>query len=431
MGRAPAVTMPVPAGDASGFPRDFLWGSATAAHQVEGDNRASDWWEYEQQGRLPYRSGEACRHYARFERDFDLARDLGQNAHRCSIEWSRIEPAEGQWDDDALAHYREVIAALRARGIEPVVTLHHFTNPAWFLRRGGWARRDSVALFSRYVERVSAALGQSVTWWLTINEPTVYAMEAYVLGEWPPCRAGAWRAAVTVLRNLARAHVAAYRILHRHRPDARVSFAHSAPVIEPCRHDRLADRLAATTRDAMLNREFFRLIGAHPREGHAANLDFVGLNYYTRNVVRSAGLGLGRLVGRACHEPHHGNDGAPGTMGWEVYPRGLLLTLRRFSRYGLPLVITENGIATDDEALRGEYLRQHLACVEQAIGEGLPVAGYFYWSLMDNFEWAHGFAPHFGLAAVDRATQARTLRPAAGVYAEWIRAHRDDPWPRQ
>jgi beta-glucosidase len=423
MGRDHAVTIPASTAAASRVPSGFLWGTATAAHQVEGDNRASDWWEYEQQARLPHRSGEACRHYDLFERDLDLVRDLGQNAYRCSIEWSRLEPAEGQWNDDALAHYQTVVAALRARGIEPVVTLHHFTNPAWFLRRGGWARRDSLAFFSRYVERVAAALGPSVAWWLTINEPTVYAMEAYVLGEWPPCRVHAWRTAVAVLRNLARAHVAAYATLHRHRPDARVSFAHSAPVIEPCRPDRLRDRLAAATRDAMLNREFFRLIGAHAGAGRARNLDFVGINYYTRNVVRSAGLGLGALVGHACHEPHHGNDGAPGTMGWEVYPRGLLTTLRRFARYGLPLVVTENGIATDDEDLRVEFLRQHLAGIQQAIDEGLPVAGYFYWSLMDNFEWAHGFAPHFGLAAVDRTTQARTLRPAARVYADWIRGH--------
>jgi beta-glucosidase len=404
MGRGPAVTPP-----------GFLRGAATSAHQVEGDNLNSDWWEYEEQGRVPHRSGDACRHYELFERDFDMARSLGQNAHRCSIEWARIEPVEGRWDEDALAHYRDVVAALAARGLEPVVTLHHFTNPAWFLRRGGWTRRDSVALFSRYVDRVAAALGPSVTWWLTINEPTVYAMEGYVLGEWPPCRAGAWLAAVAVIRNLARAHTAAYRILHRHRPDARVSFAHSAPVIEPCRRDRLADRLAAAIRDAMLNRAFFRLIGARPGAGPGMNLDFVGLNYYTRNVVRSAGLGLGAIVGRACHEPHHGNDGPVSTMGWEVYPAGLLATLRRFSRYGLPLLITENGIATDDEDLRREYLVHHLAGVAQALDEGIPVAGYLYWSLMDNFEWAHGFAPHFGLAAVDRVTGERTLRPGIGA----------------
>ena len=407
------------------FPPGFLWGTSTAAHQVEGDNLWNDWWDYEQRGSVPHHSAGACRHYELFEHDFDLARELGQNAHRFSIEWSRIEPDEGRWNPEALAHYGEVIRALTARGLEPIVTLHHFTNPAWFLRRGGWSRRDSSSLFARYVERVVSHLGSAVQYWLTVNEPTVYVMQGYILGEWPPCRTAAWLTAARVLRNLARAHVAAYRVLHRHRPDAKVGFAHSAPLIQPCDPARARDRLAAAGRDAVLNRAFLYLIGARTgRVGRTANLDLLGLNYYTRNVVRSSGWGLGALVGRACRLPHHGNDGPVSTLGWEVFPAGLRATLEDFSRYGLPMIITENGIATDDEALRGEYVVQHLAALGEAIEAGVDVIGYLYWSLIDNFEWAAGTTARFGLAAVDYTTQERTLRPAARHFERVCRENR-------
>jgi beta-glucosidase len=187
---------------ASGFPVGFLWGAASASHQVEGGNRWNDWWELEESGRLPHRSGDACRHYELYESDFDLARSLGHNAHRMSLEWSRIEPTDGQWNEAALEHYRRVIAAARARGIEPCVTLHHFTSPAWFAREGGWERGDSVARFARYVEYVAARVGRDVRYWLTINEPTVLVKRAYLGGSWPPCRPGAPLAGWRALRNL-------------------------------------------------------------------------------------------------------------------------------------------------------------------------------------------------------------------------------------
>jgi len=407
------------------FPPGFLWGAATAAHQVEGGNLWNDWWEYEQRGRVSYRSAAACRHYDLFEQDFDLARSLGQNAHRFSIEWSRIEPEEGAWNQEALAHYGKVVRALADRGLEPIVTLHHFTNPAWFLRRGGWSRGDSPAHFERYVARVAAHLGTAVKFWLTVNEPTVYVMQAYILGEWPPCLTSAWLAAGRALRNLARAHVAAYRILHRHGPDAKVGFAHSAPLIRPCDPARAQDRLAAAVRDAALNRAFFHLIGARRQSRRrAASLDFLGLNYYTRNIVRSSGWGLGAVVGRACRLPHHGDDGPASMTGWEIYPAGLRATLENFSAYGLPMMVTENGIATEDDTVRREYIRRHLAVLGEAIDAGIDVIGYLHWSLIDNFEWALGTTARFGLAAVDYETQERTVRPSARYFERVCRENR-------
>jgi beta-glucosidase len=399
------------------FPAGFLWGASTSSHQVEGDNRWNDWWEYEQRGQVPFRSGDACRQYELFERDFDLARMWHHNAHRFSIEWSRLEPVEGSWNDEAVAHYRQVIRSLRDRGLEPIVTLHHFTNPAWFTRRGGWLRSDSSKLFARYVERVDHELGDSVRFWVTINEPTVYAMQAYITGEWPPCEGWAWMKAARALRNLARAHCAAYRVLHRRRTDVMVGFAHSAPVVAPCDPARRRDRLAASLRDMVLNRAFFGLIAVHAwRLPENTALDFVGINYYTRAIVRSSGLGAGAWFGRVCEGDHH-DRGPISTMGWEVYPAGLTSTLERFSRYGLPLLVTENGIATDDEKLRHEFVVAHLAALGQALDRGVNVIGYLYWSLIDNFEWSFGTRPKFGLAAVNFETQERLARPCADVFA--------------
>jgi beta-glucosidase len=408
------------------FPAGFLWGAATSSHQVEGGNRWNDWWEYEEQGRVPYRSGEACDHYRLFERDFDLARSWGHNAHRLSLEWSRLEPAEGEWNGESFEHYRRVLQALTDRGLEPVVTLHHFTNPAWFTRRGGWARRDSPRLFSRYVDRVARELGASVTYWLTVNEPTVYVMQGFVTGEWPPCRKNAWLDAGLVLRHLARAHVDAFRLLHHCCPRALVGFAHSAPMIEPCRPARIPDRIAAAARDFILNREFFRLIGSRPDPVRPINraLDFIGVNYYTRNIVR-AGSGLGALVGRQCGADHH-DLGPLSTMGWEMYPQGLGATLDRFSEYGLPLLVTENGIATEDEDLRRRFLVQHVTAAGDALARGVNLIGYLYWSLIDNFEWAVGTDAKFGLAAVDFRAQERRPRPCAEDFATICRTNRLD-----
>ena len=279
------------------FPSGFLWGAATSSHQVEGNNRWNDWWEFEQSGILPYASGNACEHFERYESDFDLASSWGHNAHRLSIEWSRIEPTEGEFDAAALDHYVKVVAALRERCIEPVVTLHHFTNPAWFTRRGGWTNPESIELFARYVSAVASRLAEHVRFWLTINEPTVYVMRAYVKGDWPPCQPGSWLRAWRVLRNLCRAHVSAYAVIHEYRADAMVGLAHSAPYVVPHDPHRWADRFAARMRDFALNDLCFHLVGRHRA------LDFIGINYYVRQVVQwrprgSQGFVWGRAQGR-------------------------------------------------------------------------------------------------------------------------------------
>lgn len=404
------------------FPSDFLWGAATSSHQVEGGNKWNDWWEYETKGRLPYASGDACRHYELYEKDFDLACAWGHNAHRFSIEWSRIEPSPGKWNYEAVEHYREVIRALKRRGLEPVITLHHFTNPAWFTRRGGWTRRDSVRLFARYVAYVVEQLGQQIKYWLTLNEPTVYVMQGYLNGVWPPCLKNSRIKAAVVFRNLARSHVVAYQKIHEFSRDAMVGFAHSAPLIIPCKSTRKRDRVTALIRDAILTRAFFFLIGARGKSSRRTKpcLDFIGINYYTRSIIRSVGWGAGALVGRTCDISSHNHNGPISDMGWEIYPAGLLAVLERFSCYGVPIFITENGIATSDESLRSNFIIEHLKVLAEALGNGIDVIGYFYWTLMDNYEWSAGTDPHFGLAAVDRTTQRRAPRPCVEIFKRYM-----------
>jgi beta-glucosidase len=391
----------------------FLWGAATAAHQVEGGNRWNDWWALEEAGRLPHRSGDACRHYELYESDFDLARSLGHNAHRLSIEWSRIEPAEGQWSDAALEHYLRVMAALRRRGLEPLVTLQHFTLPAWLARRGGWLAPDAVERFARYVEVAARALAGDVRYWITINEPTVYVKHAYLACDWPPLGRRSWSAAARALQRLGRAHARAYDLLHAQRGDAMVGISHSAPYVVPCDPGRAADRLAARLRDFALNEIPFRCFGRPAR----TVLDFIGLNYYARQVVRARGASP---FGTECTEDHHGAKRHFSTLGWEVYPPGLAEVLRRFSAFGLPLMVTENGIATGDEDERTQYLRDHVASLARARAEGVDVRGYFWWTLMDNYEWTSGRQARFGLCETNYATQARRPRPAALAYRNLI-----------
>ena len=408
------------------FPQDFFWGAATSSHQIEGGNVHNDWWQAETAGRLPYHSGDACDSFRRYASDLDLARGLNHNAHRFSLEWSRIEPEPGVYDPAALDHYAQVVQACRDRGLEPFVTLHHFTNPQWFAAAGGWLSKGADQTFARYVEAVVQAL-PDVRYWLTINEPTVYAAHAYVYGEWPPFEERAWVKAWHVLRRMARAHLLAYRVLHRHpggrQGERQVGYAHSAPWVVPCDARRGRDRFAARARDWVWNEFFLRRLekGSGPNE---CPLDFLGLNYYTRTLTRTRMSPSGLLFGRACKDAEHHRDlGPAASVGTEVYPPGLARVLHRFSSLGLPLFVTENGVATDDEALRTETLHQHLRALEQALGTGAPVRGYFYWSLMDNYEWRHGPEARYGLYAVDFETQKRTPRPVAAAYADVCRAN--------
>lgn len=360
------------------FPKGFLWGSATSAYQVEGGNENTDW-EALGPGLGVPAAGEACDHYRRYEEDFDLAKSLNQNAHRFSIEWARIEPEKGRFDEREVEHYRKVLKALKERKIKPLVTLHHFTNPRWVAERGGWENPAIVSYFESYVRFVATQLRDLCDFWVTINEPWVYLSEGWIWRRWPPRRMDPL-AAILVGRHLARAHQGAYRIIHEIQPKARVGAAYSMSTLRsPIGFDPLGK----------MGREI---------TSRFAVQDFVGINYY-------------RAVGMTGDLPQS-------DLGWSIYPEGLHEVIAKTAaRFDLPIYITENGIADADDGQRAGYIADHLGAVWRGLNDGADVRGYFHWSLLDNFEWARGFEPRFGLVEVDYKTMARTVRPSARVYA--------------
>ena len=419
------------------FPEGFLWGAATSAHQVEGNNRHNDWWAWEQAGKVKEPSGLACDHYRRYTADFDLAVSLNHNAHRLSIEWSRVEPARGRFDEEALAHYRDVVRALRQRHLEPVVTLHHYTNPQWVAEAGGWTNPDVIDWFGRYTERVVKELSDSVRYWVTINEPMVYVHLHYVNGVGPP-GARDFKQALRVIEHLIRAHAVSYHIVHRAaRPGSdapQVSIAKYFPELVPCRRWWPPDRLASAWTDQLFNTAFLEALteGRWSVPGIArwtirearSTLDYLGLNFYRRQFVRM-GLRPDHWLGQTCGLEHHTCDVAERSdMGWDICPEAFTRILLRGARLGLPIFVTENGTWMADDARRWRFIARHLAAVAKAMERGARVIGYLYWSLLDNFEWADGYAPRFGLVEVDYRTQERRVRESARKYAEVCRTNR-------
>ncbi len=413
------------------FPPDFLWGAATSSHQVEGGCTQNDWWAWETAGRVPEPSGSACDHYRRFREDFDLAKQLNHNAHRFSLEWSRIEPEEGRFSPEGLAHYGEVIDALRERGIEPVVTIHHYTLPLWLAAKGGWETPGVEHIFARYAARVLDEYGDRVRWWITLNEPVVHAFKSHVIGEWPPGKQD-YGSALRVTRHMLRAHVLAYHEIHGRRADAMVSVAKHALALTSCNPHRMLDRLSVRLRSYIFNDLFLDALhsGALRVPGlfwerlpQARTLDFIGLNYYTRDFVRNTGIGFPGLIGHVCTLEHHRSVGKRNALGWEVYPEGLAHFLRSYSRFRLPILITENGVPAVHDDDRWTFVYLHLWQVARAISEGIPVVGYLYWSLLDNYEWADGYNARFGLVGVDYETQQRTVRESARRMARVIEAN--------
>ena len=402
------------------FPERFLWGAATSSHQVEGRNTNNDWWLWEKQGRTKEPSGEAVRHFELFDEDFRLAAALHHNAHRFSIEWSRIEPQEGVFDDQAIHHYREVVQSLRRKSLEPIVTLHHFTNPLWFYEKGGWLHKEAPGWFARYAAKMAEELGKDVVYWITVNEPLVLVYHSYLTGLWPPGKKSAaqsWQ----VTRNLIQAHKAAYQVIHEvYRrnswPAIKVSIAKNLRPFQVCpKTNNWMCRLSVYLRHRLFNLYFLEKI----RE----QMDFIGANYYEREIVSNdKALAYGPFGGK-CNTAH-GHDDHVNILGWGSSPEGLYESLLWLKKYGKPVLIAENGTCEEDDTYRLQFIKTHLEQLERAIGGGVPVIGYLYWSLLDNFEWHHGFGPRFGLIEVDYSNFKRTPRPSARQFGEICKNNR-------
>jgi len=349
------------------------------------------------------------------------------------VEWSRVEPLEGRFDRDALAHYADVVRTCRALGMEPVATLHHFTFPLWLADAGGATARQAPLRFARFAAACAEAFGADVRWWITVNEPVVLATVGSLRGEWPP-GAHSLRRSFAALRGLTRMHAAATVALRRvaaaHGWEARISVAHHVRGLRPADPESVLDRAVAAIPDHVFNRWFLRAcrsgrllppVGLGQRvPGLRDSLDYVGLNYYCDDVLHFDATRPGELFARQGPQP-----GFPqSTFQWAIEPDGLRRALHLVAREsgGLPVMITENGVADEDDALRPQFLLEHLAAVHQAIAEGVDVRGYLHWTAWDNFEWAEGYTQRFGLYAVDRETLERCPKPSAALFAAICRA---------
>jgi beta-glucosidase len=407
------------------FPRGFLWGTATAAHQVEGNNTNNQWWKWEAEGHTNGRSGLACDWWGgRWREDFDRAAESGQNAHRFSVEWSRIQPDPDRWDEDALERYRAMLRGLRERGMTAMVTLHHFSDPLWVAERRGWETEDVVPLFEKYVRKTVEALKEYASLWVTINEPNVYALSGYANGAFPP-GVNDIKAAVQVEANMARAHAAAYRAIHQVQPEARVGYAlHYRPMVARLPWWPL-DVLMRNIRYEGINMAFPSAISTGVMKTPVGKVsipeargtqDYLGLNYYSVDTV-SFDIRNRRELFTRSDFPEDG-DFSDNRFIANI-PEGLFQSIQWAVRAypNLPVIISENGTEDADDHMRPRYLAQHIHQVWRAVNFNWPVRGYFHWSLVDNFEWERGWTQRFGLWGLEVESQKRSRRPSVDLYA--------------
>ena len=406
------------------FPKRFLWGAAIAAHQVEGGQH-NQWsvWEFENAkslsvqaeyhygdlkswadakrlAKLPanYISGRAVDHFNRYEEDFDLAKQLNLNSLRFSIEWSRIEPEEGKWSKEGIDHYKRYLAALNARGIEPIVTLFHFTIPVWFAEMGGFEKRANIKLFVRFAEKIMQELGGSVRYIVTVNEPEAYAFESYLNGHWPPASMKMWRA-IKVYHNLARAHNRTYTVLHKMRRTYKISFAKHSIHMYPG-DDAWLSRVTAGIGQWFFDDYWIRKA--------IRKTDYLGINWYVSQ----------RVYGYRIHNP----EDKLSDLGWPMEPGDLEHVLDRLHhKYKKPIMITENGVADAEDEVRKWWIAESIGAMQRAMGQGVELLGYMHWTLTDNVEWDKGRWPRFGLYEIDYRTLQRTARPSALWFARVIK----------
>jgi beta-glucosidase len=434
------------------FPSGFLWGAATSSYQIEGSPLAdgagpSIWHEWAHApGRIvDGTTGDvACDHYRLWREDIRLMRELGLKAYRFSVSWSRIFPEPGRVNQKGVDFYSRLVDGLGEAGIEPWVTIFHWDEPSWLERRGGFAGREAVGRLVDYGTLLFRELGDRVRSWVTVNEPSAYASVGYVLGHFPPGRKMDLKGMYHASHHLLLGHARLCEACHAVRPGAAIGIALAQSLYTPKNRARRSDVRAADFLDAALNRFYTDplFLGRYPEEvvgkahrylprgfemdmeGMKARFDFVGINYYSRSVIRRS------LTQPYTHARIHVDPGAPRSAMWEIYAEGIGHFLRELrDRYGNPpCYITENGFPLQpsprrdplDDPERIAYLGDHIACVGRAIEQGVDCRGYFHWTLMDNFEWAYGQSMPFGLLRTDFATQARQWRKSAFWYRDLI-----------
>ncbi len=387
------------------FPDGFFWGASTSAYQVEG-GAINDWSEWEKSaarikqlkalGKNPedYISGQACNSYEMFAADLECLKELGVSSYRFSIEWSRIEPEEGKFNEAAINYYRNIIKLLKENKIEPFVTLWHYPVPLWLRNLGGWESGKMEKYFCRYAEKIVTEFKNEVIFWTTLNEPDIYSGFSYLSGKFPPNKKNPlayWR----VLHNMIKVHRSVYKKIKAISPKAKVGVSKHNIYFEAYKN-RLINIILKKLADWLWNDYFLNKIKDCQ--------DFIGLNHYRRDRIN---YGFNKNENKIVSD-----------FGWELYPKSIYFVLRDLKKYNKPIYVTEHGVSDGRDKYRPWFIEECLKNVHLAIAEGADVRGYSHWSLIDNFEWAHGWTQKFGLYTVDCKTFKRTARPSAKVYAE-------------
>lgn len=400
----------------------LLLGAATAATQIEGGECDHNWNDWYRRGKIkdgtnPARSDD---HYNRWREDADLMADMGLKVYRFGIEWARICPAENTVDQSAIAHYREEMTYLRKKGISLLLTIHHFTNPMWFEKKGGFSKPENIGYFTGFVELVVKSFGDLVSEYITINEPNVYATDSYYFGDWPPGEKS-FGQTVKIMSNMSVCHIKAYELIHKMRRemgfnDTKVSFAMHLRVFDPKNPGNPWHRICAVLlerffqeaiTEAMAFGKFKWPLKASLPVETGGYCDFIGINYYSRTTVSGFGDGIRKNAPK--------ND-----LGWEIYPEGIIRCSEKlYSLIKRPIYITENGTCDNDDTFRCRYIYDHLKLICES---KLPFERYYHWCFCDNFEWLEGESARFGLVHVDYETQKRTVKKSGSFYSEVIKA---------
>ena len=378
------------------FPKDFLWGAAVSSYQVEGGIDHCDWSE-------KFPAGRACDYYHKYEEYFDLAKELNQNVHRFSLEWSRIQPNEGKFDRKEIEHYRKILRALKKRRIKSMVTILHFTLPIWLSEKGGLHNARFPDYFESFTRFVTEELDDLVDFWVTINEPKVYLSLGYIEGRFPPQKKNLFLTPLVFI-NFVKAHKKAYKAIHSINSNAKVGTAQNYCFSEAYNKRSFVNMILVKISNFITNNFFSKFVIKYS--------DFIGVNYYFHNRIKFTPFSFPFV--KIDNENKKVSD-----MNWEIFPKGLYFVLKDMKKYNKPVYITENGIADTKDEKRFEFIKDHLTWMHKAIKEGVDVRGYMYWSLFDNFEWDSGFAKKFGLIEIDYKNNLKAeIRRSAYDYAE-------------
>ncbi len=380
------------------FPKDFLWGVAYSSHQVEGNNK-NDWTRWEDQGKVAKeKSGLACDSWNLFKEDHQLAQDLGCGGFRMSLEWSRIEPSEGEFSQEALAHYKKILQNIKKRGMKRVVTLWHWGLPLWFADNYGWHKKESVEYFARYCQRVIEELGDEIDVFLTLNEPTVPLNKGYLAGVFPPGKISPWNY-FRARKNMIEAHKKCYKLIKKSFPQLPVGITQFCNTFES---RGFLKKLFEKFQD-FYNWGFVK----NGQDYH----DFIGIDYYATFEPRMIPPSIRKTTQNRWTD-----------IGWGIYPQGIYdICWQAKEKFDKPIYIFENGLADFKDKYRTEFIQEHLEYLKKAIDQGADIRGYFHWSLLDNFEWNCGYGPKFGLCEVDFKTMKRIPRKSYYEYGKIIK----------